>query len=307
MPTTPPSGLTPAHVLSKFDAGEDLSLDEVSQCRVAGAGWLTAFMEALPKHPPEMRKVGLELISQLGSPELSAHPGEPARIAPYIRDPGVVKYLVRALTDEDRAVRKEASGMLARQVTAELLRDDTEEILKAVRHRPGLTDGALLLGRVGSHQAAMLLRSDRELKEASPEDTDCALARLGDWGAEDRMLARYEEAKTHQEKKRYFLFLGCMATPRALLTLARAIRTPESYMWNMRSRRSMRVHVIEGLHLAFLTEPLFWAPWTKPSNDEYYQEIETWLVRHLGVDWKEPRPPFLYEEDAPTPAPRPAH
>ena len=69
----------------------------------------------------------------------------------------------------------------------------------------------------------------------------------------------------------------------------------------MNSRRSLRIYLIEGLHRAFLTEPLFWKPYYKPENDSYYERIEAWLVSHVGAKWTQPRPPFLYEEDAPLP------
>jgi len=68
----------------------------------------------------------------------------------------------------------------------------------------------------------------------------------------------------------------------------------------------MRVHIIEGLHRAFPTEPVFWPPQFKPSDDSYYEAIEKWITDNLGVTCDQPRPAFLYQEDAPVlPAPGP--
>jgi hypothetical protein len=61
----------------------------------------------------------------------------------------------------------------------------------------------------------------------------------------------------------------------------------------------MRVHIIEGLNRAFPTEPVFWRPFYRPEGDSYYETIENWITENLGVTWDQPRPEFLYQEDAP--------
>lgn len=93
--------------------------------------------------------------------------------------------------------------------------------------------------------------------------------------------------------------LGYAGTDRLVDLLAQEMRSPETYVWNKRSRRSLRVHIIEGLHLAHPTEPIFWKPFFPPEDDSYYAAIEAWLVDHRGSTWSRPRPPFLYEESAP--------
>lgn len=65
------------------------------------------------------------------------------------------------------------------------------------------------------------------------------------------------------------------------------------------AQRSFRLHVIEALSLAYPFEPLLWVPCYRPTGDAYYEQIENWAVKTLGVTFTRPRPPFLYQEDAP--------
>ena len=125
-------------------------------------------------------------------------------------------------------------------------------------------------------------------------------ARLGDEKAEDALYEAYYGTEGVRQKGELAKRLGYAATERLVAVLADEIRSPDVYLWNQRSRKSLRVHVIEGLHLAFPAEPVFWKPFFRPEDDSYYEAIEVWLVAKLGTTWERERPEFLYQEDAPS-------
>jgi hypothetical protein len=52
--------------------------------------------------------------------------------------------------------------------------------------------------------------------------------------------------------------------------------------------------IIESLARALPWEKTLWPPATPPTDDSYYERIERWAERVLGVSWKSPRPPFMY-------------
>jgi hypothetical protein len=119
------------------------------------------------------------------------------------------------------------------------------------------------------------------------------------------LIEEYRKEKRDGPKREQAAMLGFVATPKAILALARDLRNPMTYEWNQMSRRSFRVHVIEGLGKAYPMEPLLWKPDGTPRDDRYYDGIEAWAEAKLGVTWDTPRPPFLYEMEAPTPAGNP--
>jgi len=123
---------------------------------------------------------------------------------------------------------------------------------------------------------------------------------LGDIKAQNQLVKRYKNAEPGREKEELALLLGYVNTVKTVLTLASDFRTEQTYIWREPSaKRSVRVDVIKGLHVAFPEESIFWKPEDKPSDDNYYDEIENWLIDNLGVKWSHARPPFSYEMDAP--------
>ena len=287
-----------APILDRLQAGESLTTEEVVRHR-SDPAILPALLRAVKDRPPQVRRAALPLLVDLGRPVQKAHGDVPELLAPYLDEPSVVAHLVGALGDEDMGVRNTAALALAAEVPEPALRDHSREVIEAIRKYPGTDGAALLLGRIGAEAGRRLILSTPKLRDASPADTRVALGRLGDHGAESELIKAYQEAKDPEDKAKDALRLGHLGTPRAVLALARDMRTPEAYVWRMNSRRSMRVHLIEALHVAFLTEPAFWRPFYKPEDDSYYDGVERWLTANLGVTWSRPRPEFLYEEDAP--------
>ena len=178
-----------------------------------------------------------------------------------------------------------------------------DAILATLKKHPSIDGALILLGKTGTPSALRLLEEKPEIGQASPQDIRLVRARLGNAEAEAAEIHAYQAARDPAIKADAARRLGYIGTRQAAMVLAGDIRTPLTYVWLVKSERSFRVHIIEGLHLAFMREPVFWPPYFKPTDDSYYEKIERWLTANLGVTWDHPRPPFLYEEDSPTPAP----
>jgi len=285
-------------ILARIEAGEGFSTRDVLEFQ-SQPNLLNELIDSLQTRPPQNKLAAVRLLIEMGRPVLKAEGELPDRPAPYINDPKAVAYLANSLNDNESDVRNLASKTLVWEVPEILVRNHSKELIESIRHRPTIDEAALLLGLTSNETARTMINTNKELHDVDPEATRMAFARLGDWKAENAVIDAYIQAKEPREKADYARKLGYIGTVRSVLTLARDIRTPETYVWKMNSRRSMRLHVIEGLHQAFLNEPVFWRPFFKPENDLYYETIERWLTRNLGVTSDRPRPEFLYEEDAP--------
>ena len=287
-------------ILARLDDGQTFNTEEVMTCK-ANPNLVPDLIAALRNRPAVARRPGLALLVELGRPLVRAEGELPERLAPLVDDPAVVTHLVASLTDSDSGLRNEACLTLVNEATDPLVRDHIPAIVEGIRRYPATDGAALLLGKTGAEAARRLLLETPELSDRGSGDNLAAMARLGDRTAEDALIDAYRKGGDPREKADTALRLGYTGTLRCVLTLARDVRTPEAYVWHSLSRRSMRVHVIEGLHRAFPIEPLFWPPFFKPQDDSYYEAIEAWLTRNLAVTWDRPRPEFLYEEDAPLP------
>jgi len=285
-------------IIRRLEAGESFGTSEIMQYQ-NDSNIISGLAESMQGRSAEYRSATAEMLVDLGRPEIPAQGSLPARQAPYVNNIEVVGQLVSMLEDPDSNVRNLASEALLEEVPDPIIRNYTAEIIENVRKHPDTDLGALLLGKTGAEAAGRLIRSDPLIRDASLEDTHLALARLGDREAEDSFIQAFKEAARPSELAEAARQLGYLATVRATLTLAQDIRNPGVYVWRMQSERSVRLHIIEGLHLIFLTEEIFFKPFFKPEDDSYYEGIERWITENLGVTWDQPRPPFLYEEDAP--------
>jgi hypothetical protein len=295
--TSPPA----PHVVERLERGESFSTREMMSLDRAQV--IPELIAALSREDPARRarlgRGAMELLVDLGRPIIPPSEDGPQRPAPIVNDPEVVRFLVSTLNDPDPDVRNYAATILSTQTPGTVLRQNETVLLEALRRHPGTTGAVLMLGRTGSKEARELIESSETMRAVSPDDTEIALARLGDKEAEARVMAAYRSAADVEEKGRQAVRVGYIASREAILALASDMRTSEFYVWRMASRRSLRIHIIEGLNRAFLSEPVFWKPFYKPESDAYYERIEAWLVARTGIRWPHPRPPFLYEEDAP--------
>lgn len=284
--------------LARLQAGQNLNTAE-TMALARDDGAVTALVSALRAAPDASRERGVPLMIDLGRVRVPPDGPVPERPGPIIDSPEVVAFLVEALVDGNADVRRRAGIALAGLVPADLLRTQANALFSAFERFPG-TDGALIvIGKITGQEALAFIESHPEVRQAPVEDVEMVRARLGNHAAEDAVIVAYISADTAQAKALQARRLGYVGTDRAVRLLARDIRTPLTYAWMDAGQRSLRVHIIEGLHLAYLREPVFWPPFMPPNDDSYYQKIEDWLTAKLGTRWENPRPPFLYQQSVP--------
>lgn len=283
--------------VARLQSGRGLSTAEMMLLgRSAEA--VPALVQALRNSPAEVRMRGLGLLVDLGRPMVPQQGRIPERPGAIVESPAVVAYLIEALADDDAEVRRKAGMALAGLVPGDLLRAEVRTLITRFERYP-LTDGGLIvLGKTDSPHALAFINSHPEM-HSSAADVEMVRARLGDHQAEDAVLAAYIATNPPRDKGLQARRLGFVGTDRAVRLLARDIRTPVTYAWIDAAQRSLRVHIIEGLHLAYMRESVFWPPMVQPNDDSYYQQIEEWLTARLGTRWDNPRPPFLYQQSAP--------
>lgn len=250
----------------------------------------------------ELRLSSLDVLIELGRPILPEDKPAtlPQRPGQIISEPHVIAYLVELLEDNYSDIRSKACSALAEFVPPALMKTHIKAILKAIQHYPDMDKALLLLGKTDIPEALEILNHNSILSNSSEDDAIMVRARLGDKKAEDAIIKAYSQANSPEEKGALAPRLGYVASQQTILLLAREMRNPAFYYWNKKSRRSLRIHIIEGLHRAFPAEPLFWTPYYTPADDSYYDSIEKWLVGKLKISWNVPRPEFLYQEDAPS-------
>lgn len=250
----------------------------------------------------DLRESIIATIIETGRPIIAANSTEmtPQRPGPIVSDPTVVSFLVGLLDDGDSSVRTTACTTLSELVPPSSIQPQTNRILSAIRKNPTMDGALILLGKTDSPRALETLNTVPEISSTSSNNAIMVRARLGDSKAEEALLKAYADATTTNEKMALAPRLGYAATIKTIHLLSLEMRNPAFIYWNKRSRRSIRVAIIQGLHQAFPTEPIFWKPFYSPTDDSYYEAIEKWLVNKAGITWTQERPPFLYQEDAPT-------
>lgn len=295
-------------LLARLDT-EDLDTESTMQLahRPNALDELLAFVRAKPtegtEEQPRMverqRKV-VSILVDLGRVRIPPQDIIPERFGPIVTEPKVVRFLVEQLVSPDATIRHTAFVRLTELVPPSVLAPYSDAIRAAVKRFPTEDGAILLLGKTANRQAAVeLLRQTPILESPNQDNAIMVRARLGEVNAEEALLRAYHDTDKAEERGALAVRLGYAATPRMVSLLAQEVRSPQYYVWNKRSRRSLRVHIIAGLHQAFPTESIFWEPFFRPENDSYYEEIEAWLTKHLGTTWSRPRPEFLWEEAAP--------
>lgn len=284
-------------IMIQLESGGGLSTQEILEYAKTPNG-IANFIDALQKGTAIQRQFGVSPLVDMGRYMIPAHDNIPEWPGPIVVNEATINYLVQLLDDPHSSVRGPACIALAALVPGNLIERQTPAILTSISLYPS-TDGAIiLLGKTGSDKAIELLNQD-EVSGANPDDTEMALARLGVVESQNALIKAYLNADNVEEKALQARRLGYVSSDRTKRILAEDIRTPLTYMWHPPARRSLRIHIIEALHLAFPEEAIFWQPIVTPSDDSYYQAIEDWLNKTLGTKWTQPRPDFLYEEDSP--------
>ena len=247
-----------------------------------------------------MQPALLELMIELGRPIIPAQGDIPRRLGPIVDQLDMIEFFISCLGHPTLELRKTAAEALALLTPADALAAYCKKIVAHIAKYPDTENAVRVIGKCPGDPSRELILHEPRLTQASPDDAIMVRARLGDTAAQQALLDAYADAAGPGEKAALALRLGYSATPQAISLLATQLRSPEAYIWNQQSRRSLRIHIIAGLHEAFPREALLWPPFFDPEDDSYYEQIEQWAETTLGQTWHRPRPPFLYQESAPT-------
>jgi hypothetical protein len=288
-------------IVMRLEQNKGFSIEEIRKIQ-RKMGQLEAVVEILRACSADTIAIVLQQLEIFGSaPNPEKPPFEPAYLFNYINQKPVIAFWVELLENSNPEVQRQAMDILVGgNIPVEYIRNNISLILTIAKKFPSLPDMALLLGLTGCEEAKTLIENNSEISSYSEISTTMALARLGNFSLERKLIDSYRNAKPGREKEDAAHRLGYLGTPNATLILSLDMRTEERYIWmEPFAKRSMRVHIIESLHRIFPKEPVFWKPLSKPTNDAYYEIIEQWLHDNIGVTWVKTRPDFLYEEDAP--------
>ena len=139
---------------------------------------------------------------------------------------------------------------VGRLVPGDEIHPYADAILATLKKHPSIDGALILLGKTGTPSALRLLEEKPEIGQASPQDIRLVRARLGNAEAEAAEIHAYQAARDPAIKADAARRLGYIGTRQAAMVLAGDIRTPLTYVWLVKSERSFRVHIIEGLHRA---------------------------------------------------------
>lgn len=244
-------------------------------------------------------------LAELGCQWVQPKGDVPGEFGPYLIDESIVAVLVSAVVGtKDPDLLRAATHILANITPDSLVRNHAAELEPALGRYKDLRWKGKLIGKLGNQRGLKAIQDSKSYLEGNPNEALAVIGKLGSEEAEQKLIAEYHAEKDGRQKEELAQLLGYMATPKALNTLAADLRTPFTYAWNQKAKRSFRLHVIEALSLAYPFEPLLWRPRYRPTGDAYYEQIENWAVKTLGVAFTRPRPTFLYQEDAPMMRPR---
>lgn len=291
-------------IWSKITLHAGLDRDEIRSCQLE-TGCIDQVISNWTRATQSMRTDAIENIADLGRQWVEPKGDSLGQLGPFLADEFIVGATIAAVASStDMDFLNAATKILATKTPDSLLRNHALELESALAKHPNLRWKGLLIGKLGNRRGLKVIQGSKSYLEGNPSEALAVLGKLGDTEAERKLIEEYHAEKDGTQKEGLAQLLGYMATPKALNTLAADLRTPFTYAWNQMAQRSFRLHVIEALSLAYPFEPLLWRPRYRPTGDAYYEQIENWAVKTLGVTFTRPRPPFLYQEDAPMRRPR---
>ena len=291
-------------IWSKITLHAGLDRDEVRSCQLE-AGCIQQVSTQWNLTGIAAQKDAVDDLADLGRQWVEPNAGVPGHFGPFLVDESIVATLVAVLAKStDREFLDAVTKVLAKRTPDSLVRNHTAVLESALAHRQDLHWKGLLIGKLGSQRGLRAIQDSKSYLEGNPREAVAVLGKLGRKDAEAKLIDAYLKEKDGTQKEALAELMGYMGTPKALNTLAADLRTPFTYAWNQMAQRSFRIHVIQALSLAFPFEPLLWVPFYRPTGDAYYEQIENWAVNTLGVAFTRPRPPFLYQEEAPMMRPR---
>lgn len=219
---------------------------------------------------------------------------------PRFRNEEVSAHLVAALDDPDPEVRRISALAVASSVPDSVIRKHEDQVVAAAE-RYDIDDISLILGCTGGSRARKILKANPKFRQCNKRQVDLALAKLGDGSLEKGFIEEFNAARTPKGAVEAAQALGYIGTRQCAWTLARAMRTPVVYSTPAGIRVSLRVYIIQALSEIYPDEEVLWRPLRRIQSDEYYETIEHWCQTMFSIEWRQPRPPFLYETEAPIP------
>ncbi len=225
----------------------------------------------------------------------------------WITSKKVIEFYVWALEQsKEPRFRITIINLLVSECPDSLVRPYADRLLAVIKENPGVPRAALLLGKIGGAEAKERIQKNDVIAKQDPAATKLALAKLGDSQLIDQYIAVFKAAKcpdpvspeSFNAKAAAAKDLGYIGTEACAKALGQAIRDGE-VLESRVSKISIRVEIIKALSCIYPDEPVFWEKpdWKLPHKDSYYEQIEDWLTRKLGLSWDHPRPPFLYIEE----------
>jgi hypothetical protein len=235
----------------------------------------------------------MELIS-LGM-ETAANPDPNRRT--WIFSQEAADFLVFCtINDEDRDVRNHAARILIEKFPDKYLRKHAAALTSAL-HQDRTDWDIRLLAKTGSAEAATLLESDPRFRKSNNDLTDDALAKLGNTDLSIKAIAAFQAEKDPAAKGRLCDRLAFIGDAACVLALAKSIRDGREFdVGNIRTQ--VRVRVAQALGQIYPENEVFWTPSTgRAPQQNWYESIEAWLTKYLGVSWEQQRPPFFFDYD----------
>jgi hypothetical protein len=249
---------------------------------------LEPFGAALRSESGPVREEIVRLLADLGK---RADPLYPSG-GQLIRSPYILSLLVEQGLRKDDQGSEASLSALQEFAPVNLLEPHEKVLTHELEIHPGTTV-FLLIAKVKPEAAVPVVRKLLDTPRWSRElNARIAAAALGDTSVEKEYTAVFASTTDGKEKARLARILGLIGTETALRTLASYLRTnlvidePERYF-----KRSVRVDILEALSYNFPEEVALFP--SQIHDDSGYERAERFCESHLGVTWKQPRPPFL--------------
>jgi len=211
----------------------------------------------------------------------------------WVRSCVVTAYLVEVAVDaDDKGLRQHAGELLVEYVPAAYIKVHAAELLEATKE--GKLQNALLLGKTGAEEGRELVAKGGKLWNANDVTARAAAARLGDIALSGTLVEAYRLEKDGRKKAHLAKTLGYIGDAACVLALARDMRTPIVYDAGG-VRRSLRVDIVMALGEVYPQEAVLQKRDVQGDQeaDEWYDAVEKWLEKNLGMTWQTERPkPF---------------
>ena len=241
----------------------------------------------------EVRSSIVTLLVDLG---ISTDPSAPLACE-AIRDPNIIGALARGGLAQDDHAREEASIALRKYCTQSDLAQFGTPIARALEQAPAY-DAFLLVAKAKPPEARKVVTRLLHTEEWKEEGAKIAAAALGDQKLEGEFLRQASAATNGKALAEALKNLSLVGTKRCLEAVAGYLRTPMTIEVPHAFKKSVRLDVLDALVYHFPYEPVLNS--NLINDDSGYAAAERFCTQTLGVQYTEPRPPFLTYQGYPS-------